>query len=197
MFRLVTVLGLMVVGCGPSTYDRDRCILYGRDCPKRTLQVYETIINEASEPGQDGTDGRDGQDGKDGEDGIDGLPGLDGLDGSSCTVVQTNTGALITCEDGSSAEILHGIDGIDGQDGTNGQDGQDAPVNPFQITEVIDPCGKQSSFDEVILRMANGQLVAYFASHGGFLAILGPGNYVTTDGTNCKFKIHADLTITW
>lgn len=193
MIRIVT-LGFLITGCGAISYDKQRCIVFGKDCPKRTLQVYETIINEASESGEDG------QDGTDGLPGLDGINGKDGQDGSSCTVVQTNTGAVITCDDGSYAEVLHGsdgLDGLDGQDGMDGQDGQDAPVSPFQIVEVIDPCGKQTAFDEVILRMANGQLVAFFASHGGFLAILGPGTYMTTDGTSCIFKVHADLTVTW
>lgn len=181
MKRALVGLGLVMASCGDSSHHVPRCVAFGEDCRSRTLQEHITVIEE-------------GQNGQDGLDGIDGLPGLDGKDGSSCSVEQTSTGAAISCTDGSYAEILHGTDGLDGQDGT---DGQDAPVNPFQITEVIDPCGKQTTYDEVILRMANGQLVAYFASHGGFLAILGPGNYITTDGTGCLFKVHPDLTITW
>lgn len=51
-----------------------------------------------------------GQNGTNGVNGLDGSPGLDGKDGYSCTVEDTDEGALITCEDGSSEEIEDGED---------------------------------------------------------------------------------------
>lgn len=61
---------------------------------------------------------------------------------------------------------------------------------------MIDPCGDQTAFDEVLLRLANGQLVAHFANGSlQFLSVIGPGNYVTTDGTSCYFSVDSNLQI--
>jgi hypothetical protein len=91
---------------------------------------------------------------------------------------------------------VDGLDGADGQDGSNGQDGQDAPPTPYTVVGLVDPCGDQNGFDEVLLRLGNGQLMAHYsAGNQQFLSILGPGNYVTTDGTSCSFTINNDLTI--
>lgn len=58
------------------------------------------------------------------------------------------------------------------------------------VSEVLEPCGDSPGFDEVLLRMNSGRLVAYFESGGNrFLSTLPPGNYRTTDGTNCNFSI--------
>jgi len=110
--KLLGILGLAFAlkGCGDSSHNVPRCITFGEDCKKRTLEVYETIIIEAGEKGEPGMDGIDGLNGQ------DGLDGLAGQDGSSCSVVPTSTGAEISCTDGSFAEILHGIDGLNGQD---------------------------------------------------------------------------------
>lgn len=70
---------------------------------------------EKGEKGDQGIAGIDGQDGKDGIDGINGidgrngLDGLDGEDGENCTVINTPTGATISCPDGSQAEVA-GVD---------------------------------------------------------------------------------------
>ena len=90
-----------------------------------------------------------------------------------------------------------GADGKDGVDGKDGADGKDADASEFDIVEVIDPCGDEAAFDEVILRLANGELLAYFAGSDGFLTLIDPGNYVTTDGTGCQFTVNSDLTVTY
>lgn len=60
-----------------------------------------------------------------------------------------------------------------------------------QITEVIDPCGDGPNFDEVLLRLSNGDIVAYFKESGSreFLTVLQDGNYRTTDMQRCRFEI--------
>jgi hypothetical protein len=114
--------------------------------------------------------------------GHDGVDGHDGENGTSCTVSQTADGALIACTDGTFAVVLNGMNtGI--------------PVN-----SVIDPCGPQSAYDEVLLRMDNHQVIAYLIGPGATaarLAVLPPGNYITSDGTNCYFVIHADGSVTY
>lgn len=74
---------------------------------------------------------------------VEGKDGIDGIDGLSCSVEQLkDSGARITCEDGSEATIWaekgnngkngkdgksgkDGLDGKDGSDGANGSDGKD------------------------------------------------------------------------
>lgn len=129
-----------------------------------------------------------GPKGDQGPRGDSGEQGPVGPGGSSCTISQLVNGARISCTDGTEAVILNG---------TNGADGQNAPPTAYSVVEVIDPCGKQAAFDEVLLKLANGQIMAHFASGAQqFLALIGPGNYTTTDNTSCKFTITAEGTVT-
>jgi len=130
--------------------------------------------------GTNGTNGIDGTNGVNGRDGLDGRDGIDGINGTNGT------------------NGVDGINGTNGADGLNGTDGLDAPPTPYTVTEMVDPCGDESQFDEILLRLANNQLVAHFSSGAlEFLTIIGPGNYTTTDGTGCTFTIHNDMTVTW
>lgn len=64
------------------------------------------------------------------------------------------------------------------------------------VIDVIDPCGAEAPFDEVLLRLADGSLVAFFQQgNNRFLANIPPGDYVTTDGTNCRFTVTEDLEV--
>lgn len=129
---------------------------------------------------------------------IDGAKGQDGQDGESCSIQRVSNGAVITCGDDTVA-IFDGMDGVDGRDGVDGEDGQDAAPGAYSITELIDPCGKEANFDEILLRTANGQLMAlYFdTKKKAFLTVITPGNYVTTDGTDCYFSVDSELEVTW
>lgn len=58
--------------------------------------------------------------------------------------------------------------------------------------ELIDPCGDHPGyFDEVILKLPSGELVAYFKQSGSkeFLSVLTDGNYQTTDQQKCNFTV--------
>jgi len=119
------------------------------------------------------------------------VPGPVGPPGESCTVAPVVGGAIITC--GATSTVI--LNGVDGQDGQNGQD---APPTAYSVIEVIDPCGTAPGFNEVLLRLANGQILAHYASGAlQFLALIGPGNYMTTDGKACNFTIHANGSVTW
>jgi len=88
-------------------------------------------------------------------------------------------------------------DGKDGKDGADGTNGQDAAASQYDIVSVLDPCGDTANVvDEVLLKLRNGQTLASFSdSSGGSntrFSLIGPGNYVTTDGSNCYFTIDAD-----
>lgn len=155
----------------------------------------------------------------DGTNGKDGSNGVDGKDGESCKVEAVSNGSIITCPNGSNTLVINGKDGVngtngvngtdgkdgkDGRDGTDGKngkdgtDGKDATPSAYSFTEIIDPCGKQSSFDEVLFKTVSGTIIAHY-SHGSkqFLTLVPPGRYVTTDGTNCYFTITSDGKVTW
>lgn len=120
---------------------------------------------------------------------------------STCTVVSASNGVIITCPDSTSSIILNGSPGTNGTDGKNGIDGlpgKDSPLptpaptslpSSYTFIDVVDPCGKQASFDEILFKTEAGPYVAYFAGNGGFLTLLHDGNYITTDGTHCYFSI--------
>jgi len=115
----------------------------------------------------------------------------------SCNVKQTEGGAQISCPDGSNVLVENGTDGADGLDGINGQDG--AAGTPGQdgqdsIVEIIDPCGDGTGFDEVLLVLSSGEILAYFEQgNNRFLSVIPDGNYQTTDAQRCNFSVLAGL----
>lgn len=62
----------------------------------------------------------------------------------------------------------------------------------LRVSELVDPCGDHvNEYDEVLLKMSNGDYIAYFEVGGKrFLTILEENvNYRTTDKQKCDFKI--------
>jgi hypothetical protein len=218
---LLTVL-ILTGGCG--AYERRDCYISGTEClaPENEGEARQGVPGKSGADGQAGKDGtsgergpagesgpmgpagKDGQDGATGSPGVQGpqgQPGTNGNNGSSCSVEDMIGGAIISCTDGTSAILLDGQDGAsgrDGLDGKDGKDGMDASLLPFSIVGFVDPCGPQSTYDEILIQLTNGQIVAHFSSGTRqFLASIGPGNYITTDGTGCRFTVRSDMTITW
>lgn len=94
-----------------------------------------------------------------------------------------------------------GYPGAAGPKGDKGDQGEAAEVSPYSIVSVLDPCGDAPGVvDEVLLKLSNGQvLVSFSASFNGHntrLALLPPGTYSTTDGSNCIFTLHSNGTVT-
>jgi len=81
------------------------------------------------------------------------------------------------------------------KDGTNGKDAQ---PTAYTITDIIDLCGKQTAFDEVLFKTSSGVIIAHYADGAKqFLTVVTPGNYITTDGTNCYFTVTNSGQVTW
>lgn len=139
-----------------------------------------------------------GYDGRNGRDGVDGAQGPQGIAGVGCTTEQLQNGALIKCGDNTTSVILNGQDGLQGPKGDKGEPGQNLSPGAYGVAYVVDPCGKQSDYDEYLLVLNNGQILAHY-SHGNkqFLTLIGPGNYQTTDGTSCNFRVDQNLNVTW
>lgn len=150
----------------------------------------------------DGKDGKDGEKGDTGPAGSNGAAGKDGEPGATgATGPQGNDGAAGPKGDkgdtgpqgdkgdkGDTGDVgpqgPQGEVGATGPQGLPGVDGEDA------IIEVIDPCGdKPGHVDEVLFRLANGDIAAWYKNVG--LVILEKNvKYQTTDKQKCKFKIN-------
>lgn len=109
--------------------------------------------------------------------------GAPGQDGTSCVVQQAESGALLSCSDGSEAYVANGLpgiqgpqgvpglagqDGTDGQDGAPGEDGQDG--QPGQD-------GEDGSDAVATLRDYSGSSCTN---------IIGTTKYVKKNGSNFK-----------
>lgn len=131
-----------------------------------------------------GTDGKDGTPGSAGSTGSPGTPGNDGSPGS-----QGPAG-------------LPGPAGEAGPQGLPGPPGQNATYTNFLPIAIIDPCGNTNGiYDEVLIQFMNGTLLASFSDSASGLntrfSVLGPGDYVTTDGSNCHFHVDSQNVVTW
>ena len=116
-----------------------------------------------------------------------GINGTAGQNGQSCRTVQTTYGAQIQCADGSFSVISNGKDGKDGAASTG-----------YNIVKVIDPCGTKTSFDEVLLQFANGDIIGHYSDGGKqHFTLLPAGKYMTTDGTSCVFAVTTDGKVVW
>lgn len=67
------------------------------------------------------------------------------------------------------------------------------------VEEYIDPCGdSHNHYDEVILKMSDGTLLALFQQgQKSFLALLTEGSYQTTDHQGCNFEVSSTNEISW
>ncbi len=59
------------------------------------------------------------------------------------------------------------------------------------VATIIDPCGdKVGEFDEHLIKLSDGSIIAYFEQNGKrFLTTLPDGSYRTTDKQACNFSI--------
>lgn len=97
------------------------------------------------------------------------------------------------------AQGPQGIAGQDGNDGADGQQGEVGPVGPQgpqgpsgsvgNITPIQLCPGDNASFKEYGLVVGTEVFAVYHNNNAGytFLAKLHPGNYITTNGSNCTF----------
>lgn len=98
-----------------------------------------------------------------------------------CTVTQTTTNTIISCPDGTTANIPSLIE----------------PISPVGI---ITPCGAASSpWKEVIICLSNGGLLSSFSEtmsgQDTRLSIIPDGNYIDTDESGCNFTVSTTPTV--
>jgi hypothetical protein len=128
-----------------------------------------------------------------------------------CSVVQTDTGATISCPDGSTAKLTNGSNGAQGAQGISGLQGPVGPSGPQGIPGLNGTNGTQiymvqlcsgftptypSVFPEYIEQIGTKDYGVYSAN-GGFWSYLPPG-YYSSNGINasCSFTINVDGSIT-
>jgi len=128
-----------------------------------------------------------------------------GIDGNGCTVTKVEDTTVIECPDGTKAVIL---------------DGQDA----VPVIEYFHACGYPLEGNEILLRLPNGQLIAFWYTERGecyddddsnsdddddggyyddgcfdkgFLRALKTNReYETHDGTQCYYRVNRDWSVT-
>lgn len=81
-----------------------------------------------------------------------------------------------------------------GSNGSNGTNGADAAPTQFTPVGVLNPCGANTAYDEVLLKLASGQVLASFSQSASgqntrFSLLVADTGYVTTDADLCYFKI--------
>jgi len=57
------------------------------------------------------------------------------------------------------------------------------------IYAIINPCGDNPGFDEILLKTSQGLLAYFEQGSNRFLSVLPDGNYQTTDQHRCKFSV--------
>jgi len=141
---------------------------------------------------------------------------------SGCHVEQLEDGAHVGCNDGTSAVVMNGRDGEVGPQGPQGLQGpqgavgaqgpigltgpqgpQGIPGLPAIITAVKLCADDTSAFPEFAVQFGGKLYAVYWGSTPSssaaeaFLTLLKPGDYRSTGGNGCSFKIGSDgLTVT-
>lgn len=151
--------------------------------------------------GKDGVDGQDGKDGVDGADGQDGTNGTNGKDGKDAVSISGRVASTSECINGGYVLTLD----IISYTVCNGATGPQGPTGSAGVTPVL-LCNKEYG-----LKVGNQLYAVYhqeiYAGNSGnngntnskysntYLALLNPGPYQTTDGTQCNFTVNADGSI--
>lgn len=224
---LIVFGALCLSGCGTDSYIKSEPIPgpSGKDGSTGSTgaQGPQGVQGEQGLPGSAGVQGLPGTNGSNGSNGTNGSNGHNSLAVSTrftsstavCTagsgiVVKTGTDSndnsvLDSIEVQTTSVLCDGVQGAQGNTGATGSQGLpgvDATPNQYDVVSLIFPCGQPVGvIKEVLLRLANGTIIASFSDNvNGLntrLAIIPPGTYQDTDGTHCVFTVHSDGTVTW
>lgn len=75
---------------------------------------------------------------------------------------------------------------------TNGVDGADGTSSDMQLVQLCP--GDTATFPEQGIKSGNKLYAVFHSPPNTFLALITPGTYITTNGSNCKFKVNEDGT---
>jgi hypothetical protein len=177
MYKYLAVGSLFLVACGK--------------------EVRENGVKLVLIPGPQGEKGTAGVNGKDGNNGVDGQTGSQGPQGVAGSVGPTGA---VGATGAQGLQGAQGPQGAVGPAGPQGLPGTNAPT-PIPIV-IINPCGDAPGiYDEVILKLPDGTLLASFSDNASGLntrlSALVPGTFITSDGSTCIFTVHSNGTVTW
>jgi hypothetical protein len=82
--------------------------------------------------------------------------------------------------------------GPKGDVGAQGPQGPKGDAGINGVVDVLNPCGPEGAFEEILLRLNTGEIIAVFdgGPHKDRLVVLTyPNSYSTTDGFNCEFEL--------
>lgn len=210
--------GFFSLSCGRQEYSECHIVSDNENetvikCGHRTSVITKGKVGPKGENGETGAKGQDGTNGAEGpkgDIGATGAPGTNGEDGISVVFKTISSGSLCP-NDGSIIFIAYdsnysgsfevddtGIQSITVCNGLNGESTVKEDTNLTPV-EILNPCGFQSNTDEVLLRLSDKTILASFSENPNGkntrFSILFPGDYVTSDGTNCFFTISSDMNI--
>jgi hypothetical protein len=149
----------------------------------------------------------------DGRDGAMGSAGPAGHDGANFQM-QALVAAPALCPAGGST-LLMALDinhngfysaGDPEQQSLTLCNGENAPPTAYSPVAAIRPCGDTVPYKEVLLRLANGQILGSFSNdtNGTMtrLSFLPDGTFMDTDGSSCAFSLstsadHLSRSISW
>ena len=123
--------------------------------------------------------------------GPQGERGSKGKDGSGCSVEQSEEGASIHCDDGTSATVAHGEDGVaqqgapgvpgaQGIQGQQGPEGAMGPQGPQGLQGLQGPAGVISA--SKLYHRATGSTIGTATNKQGVSVACDPGDFVLTGG---------------
>jgi hypothetical protein len=123
--------------------------------------------------------------------GVSDIPPTATSPSKSCTVVKTDTGALILCPDGSQVEVSNGLNG------TNGVNGKDAPsVSTVQFCPSV-TTNYPTTFPEYGICIDNSIYGVYWDGRNAWLALIPSGYYASTSTTApCNFTVLTNCQVT-
>ncbi len=151
----------------------------------------------------------DGAKGDTGSSGAAGAAGAAGSNGFNM-VFQSTAATTAQCSAGGSVIVMaldtnrnnkydpsdanaQTITLCNGANGSNGTNGTNATLPAYTPVAPIFPCGKTVAYKEVLLRLANGEILSSFSDNtaGSMtrLTFLPDGAYMDTDNTSCQFTI--------
>lgn len=132
--------------------------------------------------------------------GLNGAPGSDGQNGYSM-VFEVVPAPVQVCLAGGNVLLMAldiGRTGVydisyPSQQSITLCNGQNGQISGYSPVEAIQACGGGGAYREVLLRLANGQVLSSFSEDSGGtmtrLAFLPDGTYMNTDSSGCIFSL--------
>lgn len=182
---------ISVLNSSPTCFNGGITLLSGID------ENYNTILDSyeisTTTPLCNGLNGSNGTNGANGHNALVEL--LSDTEGGGAGCVNGGI-TVLAGTDHNDDSILQLSEIVSSNDICNGTNGVNSS-SPFLPVELIDPCGDSPNLvDEVFIKFSNGTILASFSENPNGkntrFSVLYPGNFITTDGSNCYFSVDSN-----